>query len=114
MLRPAFLFVVLAAGLASRATAADGTSGFQWVDRPEQGTADLLDNGQPALLDCPITRSPGDHGRSGVLAPDRQRQLGNHGIAARVGASGPNDKRHVERPERTVGKVQAQVRPSFG
>lgn len=48
-LRPAVLFVVLAAGLTSRATTADAASGFQWVDRPEQGTADLLYNGQPAL-----------------------------------------------------------------
>jgi Methane oxygenase PmoA len=48
MLRSAVLLLVLAVGLAPR-EAARAASGFQWVDRPEQGTADLLYNGQPAL-----------------------------------------------------------------
>jgi len=35
--------------LTSRASTADDSAGFHWVDHPEQGTCDLLYNGKPAL-----------------------------------------------------------------
>jgi hypothetical protein len=43
----AALTIVLA--FASRAAADDAATGFRWVDRPKEGTADLLFNGKPAI-----------------------------------------------------------------
>ncbi len=43
------LFVVAAASLSLTVCAQGAETGFQWVDHPDQGTADLMYNGQPTL-----------------------------------------------------------------